>query len=253
MIQLFNSQLLTILIFTAVPLIIALLIRYEKTTYKIIVVSMSIMTSIFFCFTKGEYFKITILFYGVYILFLLGYLSYSRNKNKIVFRFGEAEDFANPNRNAFGLIYFFMGVLMFFYISLREKDSFNYYSSESVLSELESTSRSLKSSFSEIQSELNYQIEYMESGIDKIIGDLKKKSNDILVLEKKEAKLKADLEYYGKLNSISKEQSETIIKLLRSNKYIDHILGFILGLIASVVASRISFLLRRKKLSESHK
>ena len=73
----------------------------------------------------------------------------------------------------------------------------------------------------------------MEFGIDRIIADLENKANDIIELEKKETKLKAELEYYSTLNSITQDQSETIIKLLRQNKLLDYVIGFIIGLTAS--------------------
>lgn len=65
--------------------------------------------------------------------------------------------------------------------------------------------------------------------------NIEQKNKDIDRMNKERTLILQELDQYKRLSSITKEQADIIYEALQRGKYLDYIIGFVLGLVSTIV------------------
>lgn len=98
----------------------------------------------------------------------------------------------------------------------------------------------IKEKYSSIERTVKEESKNIDDMVSKALVSINQTNKELEDLRKREIKLKNEIEYLKGLASISEEQSKVIVETLSKNKYLDYLVGGLLGFIASLAVAFIA-------------
>jgi len=93
----------------------------------------------------------------------------------------------------------------------------------------------IKESFGDVQKAVSRETSEIHTAIAEFQKNLQRQAEDLEKLQDTLRKTKEELEEYKSLASLSKKQRDAVLAVLSRHKYVDYIVGFILGMASSAL------------------
>lgn len=88
---------------------------------------------------------------------------------------------------------------------------------------------------SDIERKISKETTNIDNSIIALTKEIDARNEQLLALRAEQSRLSQQVEYYRELASLTEEQTQAVIQALQRGKYIDYIIGFIIGLLSSGV------------------
>lgn len=102
----------------------------------------------------------------------------------------------------------------------------------------------IKINFNKVQRDIVEESYVLEGEINKLKRQMKDKNKELDILQKKNNSLLIDIEKYEEIKKISIEHARIIKGLIEQRKYLEYIIGFMMGLFVEFIAGILKSLLR---------
>lgn len=110
----------------------------------------------------------------------------------------------------------------------------------------------IRNSFSYMNKKVNLEIKNVDDIVETVLQNIETKQKELNTITKSIEKMSKEIEHYRHISSLSKEQAKAVNLSLQRFRYIDYIIGFVIGLfssfLASVFARRLQLLRKNKTL-----
>jgi len=108
------------------------------------------------------------------------------------------------------------------------------------LKSIEESFDKIRKKYQEIENTVSSETENMNNIIEEMSKKLKEKNEELKRMNKRESELKAEIEYYKAISSLTEKQASAITKSITQRKYIDYFIGGLIGFIMSFTVAFIS-------------
>lgn len=129
------------------------------------------------------------------------------------------------------------GLLFFFIYSSIWIDSQDKVVSEVSSIDIQITVANIKSGFKQLENSISNETEKIDKIMTQLSNKIDEKSRELESIKVKEKDLINEIENYKIISNLSKNEADAIIKVFNKDKYKDYIIGFIIGLLSSVLVS----------------
>lgn len=116
--------------------------------------------------------------------------------------------------------------------------------------EIERSISSINKIFSTVESKLRSESESIDELMSRVKVAIKENNEQLDQIRKEQIAVQEEADYYQALASLSKEQAEAVASSLNRGKYFEYLIGLIVGITSSVIASILIRVFRRDHFLE---
>jgi hypothetical protein len=91
----------------------------------------------------------------------------------------------------------------------------------------------IKESIEDTKDKLSIEVESIDKLASVLVGEIEKKNDELVHIENERNLALEELEYYKSLASLNKDQADAILKTINKPKYLDYIIGLVIGFVTS--------------------
>ncbi|MCX6829708.1 MAG: hypothetical protein NT002_10575 [candidate division Zixibacteria bacterium] len=93
----------------------------------------------------------------------------------------------------------------------------------------------IRASLNAVQRSVKDEGNEIETAIDTLLAGIKEKNTELQKMNEKQHELLAEIDRYRNLASITEKQAEAVAERFRRGKYLDYIIGLIVGVISAII------------------
>jgi len=101
----------------------------------------------------------------------------------------------------------------------------------------------IRSAIGQIEKSIGKDAANIDKAIDQLATEIQNRNKELQEIQKEQQKLIDQRDQYKTLAALTKQQANAVTEALRRGKYLDYVIGFILGLISGVIVFLLSTLL----------
>ena len=109
------------------------------------------------------------------------------------------------------------------------------------IAEIENSFNDISNTMSELESKVKNEVQEIDILSQNILKQIEDKKEELLATQIRQENLEKEVEYFKRLSKLSEEDAKAVISVLKENqdkgKYIEYLLGFVIGIIGSVIAN----------------
>jgi len=159
----------------------------------------------------------------------------------------------------FVIIFHFIISLIFFPLYFLNDKNTNPIDNTEIIdvTEIETSIRNINNAIYEIEKSIQQESTEISTISEKILNQIKEKKKELENIQVEQKQLKEEIKYYKNLLNISKEDANILLTAIQDKiikrKYFEYFLGFIIGVLSSLIATFIVLAINKKiKHSEQH-